>query len=509
MAENTGVVYLIGAGPGDVGLFTLRGKQLLEQADVVVYDYLANPKLLSFCERAEKIYVGKKSTQHTMTQDEITQLLVDLGSQGKRVARLKGGDPYIFGRGGEEAAALKSAGIRFEVVPGITAAVAAANYAGIPITHRDFNSGFTLLTGHEKEDDRGEVAGAASDLDYEVLAKLPCIAFYMGVRSLPSICRRLIEKGLDPETPAATIQWGTTPRQRSVDATVATLAQEVARARISSPAITIIGKVVALRHTLNWFERRPLFGQTIVVTRTRQQASELSEQLEELGARVIEAPTIELKPAADPGEIDRAIRNVASYDWIVFTSANGVRFTRQRLNELNLDVRIFGSAKIAAIGESTAAAVRESLALRVDLSPERSVAEALSDALAERNELAGKKFLLLRADIARPILRERIVAAGGTADDIAIYQTVTAKSLPTEVLDALRNKEVNWITFASSSAVRNLVTLLGDEANLLRSIQRASIGPITTATMNEVQLPPTIEAKEFTIDGLVAALQSR
>ena len=299
--ESRGIVYLVGAGPGDPGLLTVRSANLLEQADTVVYDYLANPELLSYCPQAEKIYVGKKAATHTMSQDEINQLLVDLGKQGKRVVRLKGGDPFVFGSGGEEAEALVAAGIRFEAVPGITAAIAGPAYAGIPVTHRDFNSSFTLITGHEKEeeykDDQAQARGAASgssDLDWSVIAKLPCVAFYMGVKSLPRICAKLIENGKDPNTPAATIQWGTRTEQRTCVATLKDLPQKIVEQKISSPAITIVGKVVTMRPTINWFENRPLFGKTIVVTRTRQQASELSAELQELGANVIEAPTIEL-----------------------------------------------------------------------------------------------------------------------------------------------------------------------------------------------------------------------
>src|SRR4051812_19922821 len=324
-----------------------------------------------------------------MSQDEINQLLVDLASRGKRVVRLKGGDPFVFGRGGEEAEALRLSNLRFEIVPGITAAIAAPAYAGIPVTHRDFNSSFTLVTGHEKEEEYKEedakarsAATGSSDLDWGVIAKLPCVAFYMGVKALPRICAKLIENGKDPNTPAATIQWGTRASQRTCVATLKDLPQKIAEQGISSPAITIIGKVVSLRETMNWFETRPLFGQTIVVTRTRQQASELTQQLAELGANVIEAPTIELQAPGSWAEVDEVLGlyppqndergtmndevnanslhrssflvHRSSFDWIIFTSANGVRFTRDRLRALGRDVRVFGSAKIAAIGDATA-----------------------------------------------------------------------------------------------------------------------------------------------------------
>src|SRR5882757_4581130 len=331
--KSDAIVWLVGAGPGDPGLITVRGAQLLERADVVVYDYLANERLLSYCPQAECIYVGKKAASHSMTQDQINALLIEKGKAGKRVVRLKGGDPFIFGRGGEECLALAAAGLRFEVVPGITAAIGAPAYAGIPVTHRDFNSSFTFITGHEKEEEykdpqalQREAASGASDLDWSVIAKLPCVAFYMGVKSLPRICAKLIEHGMPPDMPAATIQSGTTPHQRTVVGTIGNLPQRVSEAKVTPPAMTIIGRVVSLRETMNWFERRPLFGQTIVVTRTRQQASDLTERLAALGANVIEAPTIELHRPDEFSGVDEALSKIESFDWVVFTSANGVAF---------------------------------------------------------------------------------------------------------------------------------------------------------------------------------------
>jgi uroporphyrinogen III methyltransferase/synthase len=509
-----GVVHLVGAGPGDPGLLTVRGARLLELADVVVYDYLSNPKLLSYCPRAESIYVGKKAAAHSMTQDEINALLVEKGKAGKRVVRLKGGDPFVFGRGGEECLALAAAGVPFEVVPGITAAIGAPAYAGIPVTHRDFNSSFTFITGHEKEEEykdpqarAREAAGGASDLDWAVIAKLPCIAFYMGVKSLPRICGKLIENGMSPDTPAAAIRWGTMPSQRTVAGTVGTLAKLVEEAGLKPPALTIIGKVVGLRESMNWFESRPLFGQTIVVTRTRQQASDLSAQLADLGADVIEAPTIELAPAS--ADVDARLAEAASFDWVVFTSANGVEHTRRRLEAIGRDVRAFGAAKFAAVGESTAAALWDKLAIRADLCPQRSVADALADVLAERGEIAGKRFLLLRADIARPVLRERLEQGGaGAVLDLPIYETKVVDALPPELTDALDAGRVNWVTFTSSSTARNLATLLGpDFRERLKGVRIASIGPITTATLKELGLEPTAQAEQFNLEGLVGAIR--
>ena len=515
-STNAGIVYLVGAGPGDPGLLTVRGASLLETADVVVYDYLSNPLLLTRCRPdAERIYVGKKAAAHSMTQAQINALLVEKGAAGLRVVRLKGGDPFVFGRGGEECEALASAGVPFEVVPGITAAIAAPAYAGIPVTHRDFNSSFTFITGHEKEEEykdaesrTRDAAGGSSDIDWPSIAKLPCLAFYMGVKSLPRICAKLIEHGMPAETPAATIRWGTTPRQRTVTGTLADLPRRVADAKLAPPALTIIGRVVTLRDTLNWFERRPLFGQTVAVTRTRQQASDLSRRLSELGAAVIEAPTIELRPATDLATVDEALRSIGRYDWVVFTSANGVSFARRRLLEIGLDARAFGRARVAAIGDATAAAVSRELCLSVDLCPDSFVAEALADALAERGEVAGKRFLLLRADIARPVLRERL-DRGGAAEvrDVPIYETVAAASLPEPLLDALAAGDLTWVTFTSSSTAKNFTGLLGpDYRDRLRGVKLASIGPITTATLREMGLQPAIQADTFNVDGLVDAI---
>jgi len=513
---NPGIVYLVGAGSGDPGLITVRGAELLATADVVVYDALANPRLIQLhAPRAETIYVGKRAAAHSMTQDQINAVLVEQGRLGKRVVRLKGGDPFVFGRGGEECEALATAGITFEIVPGITAAIAAPAYAGIPVTHRDFNSSFTFITGHEKEeayrDDEAkqrDAAAGSSDVDWASIARLPCIAFYMGVKSLPRICAKLIEHGMSPDMPAATIQSGTTPRQRTVVGTISNLAQRVAEAKVSPPAMTIIGRVVSLRQTMNWFERRPLFGQTIVVTRTRDQASELTARLSSLGANVLEAPTIELSPATDQGAVDSALREAGGFDWIIFTSQNGVRYAKQRLFEIGLDVRAFAKAKIAAIGDATAASIRNELSLNVDLCPESFVAEALAEALKQRGEVKGRRFLLLRADISRPVLREQLERdAAAEVRDVPIYETKPVAALPEAVVDALTAGEVSWVTFTSSSTARNFVALVGEDYRArLANVKLASIGPITTATLKELGLQPTVQAERFDVEGLVEGI---
>lgn len=505
-------VALVGAGPGDPKLITVRGADLLAAADIVVYDALVNPRLLDYCPNANCIYVGKRAAAHSMSQADINELLVTYGKVGKRVVRLKGGDPFVFGRGGEECEALAAAGVPFEVVPGITAAIAAPAYAGIPVTHRDFNSSFTFLTGHEKEetyrDDEAKTrtAGAGSDIDWAAIAKLPCLAFYMGVKSLPRICARLIEHGIDPATPAAIIQNGTLPNQRTVVATVGDLPTKLIEAGITPPALTIIGQVVTMRSTMNWFETRPLFGQTIIVTRTRDQASELSSKLEELGANVLEAPTIELHPPTDFSASDQQLRTMAGrFDWIVFTSANGVTFTKRRLLDIGLDVRAIGPAKIAAIGSATADAVRESLGLKVDLCPDRFVAEGLADALRDGGYVASKRFLLLRADIARPVLRKRLHADGAAeVVDLPIYETRIVTSLPPNVIGALQAGSINWITFTSSSTATNFLKLA--PAGAMAKVKCASIGPITTAALAAAGIEPVAVASEFNIDGLIAAM---
>ncbi len=493
-------MYLVGAGPGDPGLISVKGANLLERADVVVHDYLANPRLLGYCPRAEMIDVGKKAGDHTLSQEQINALLVEKARSGKRVVRLKGGDPFVFGRGGEECQALAAAGIAFEVVPGITAAIAAAAYAGIPVTHRDLNSSFTLITGHEKE------GQTASDLDWAAIAKLPCIALYMGAASLPKIARTLIEHGMSAQTPTACIRWGTLPTQQTLVSTLGDLSQAIMTPK--PPIMTIIGKVVALRQNISWFEKRPLFGQKILVTRTRQQASELSQRLEELGAMVIEAPTIEIAPAANEAAVDEAILSAGLYDWTIFTSANGVQQTRERLMARGADSRVFGKSKIAAIGDATATAIERELCLRVDLCPAAFVAEALADELQKRGEISGRKFLLLRADIARPLLRERLTEAGAAAvDDVALYQTRSAQSLPAGALEELQGGNIRWITFASGSAARNLIGLIGaDYQAILGRAKLASIGPITTQALREAGLKPSAQAGVYNVQGLVDAI---
>ena len=391
-----GLVSLVGAGPGDPGLLTLRGAEVLAAADVVVYDYLANPALLAHVRpEAERIYVGKQAGCHTLSQDQINALLVERGLLGQRVARLKGGDPFVFGRGGEEALALARAGVPFEVIPGVTSALAAPAYAGIPVTHRGLSSSFAVVTGHE------DPAKELSAIDWARLATgVDTLIFLMGVGNLPNITERLLAHGRPAETPAATVRWGTRPGQQTVTGTLADIADEVRLADLRPPAVTVIGEVAALRETLRWFEDRPLFGQRVLVTRARTQASVLSARLRALGAEAIELPTIRIVPPADWGPLDRAIESLTAYDWIVFASVNGVRFFWERLTEADLDARALGAVKLAAIGPITASEL-ETHGLRADYTPPTYVAEAIASGLGD---VRNQRILLPCADIARPAL---------------------------------------------------------------------------------------------------------
>ncbi|MGN6367754.1 MAG: uroporphyrinogen-III C-methyltransferase [Phycisphaerae bacterium] len=514
-------VYLVGAGPGDPGLLTVAGAEALRRADVVVYDYLANAALLNLAPSgAERIYVGKSANQHTKTQEQINAILVE---QAKRagvnvVVRLKGGDPYVFGRGGEEGEYLRANGVAFVEVPGITSGIAAPAYAGIPVTHRDFTSTITLITGHEKENSEfrvqnSELEEGGTRVNYEALAKLNgTLVFYMGVKGLPLIVERLVAGGLDPGTPAAVVRGGTHPKQRTVVGTVGTIAAEVERAGITAPAITIIGKVVSLRSTLNWFEERPLFGKRVLVTRTRQQASELAGMLAERGAQVMEVPTIEIVPPEDWEPIDQRLLQMPAYDWVVFTSANGVRAAWERLRELGFDARHFAASSVAAVGPATARALEE-IGIVADVIPERFTGDEVVPALKAKmgeEEIRGHRFMLLRADIARPALREGLEKLGGMVEDVAIYQTKRPERLPEEVVAAIEAGEVEWVTFTSASTATNLWELLtpGQRAKV-GGMKRVSMGPLTTAAMKTVgsgEWAPTVEAREQTIAGVVEAM---
>ena len=494
-----GKVYLIGAGPGDPGLITQKGLKAISKADVVVYDYLANPQLLRHArEDAELIYVGKKGGCHTLSQEGINQLLVQKAQEGKVVARLKGGDPFLFGRGGEEAEVLVEAGIPFEVVPGVTSAIAAPAYAGIPVTHREHTSTFSMVTGHEDPTKEG------SAIDWAALAKVGTIAFLMGMKNLPRICENLVREGKAPETPVAVIQWGSTPRQRVVTGNLANIVQKVEEAGLGPPSIILVGEVVQLREKLNWFEKRPLFGKRILVTRTREQASKLIEALEELGAECLEVPTIKILPPESFEPLDQAIAQIDKFAWIIFTSVNGVRFFFERLYAAGKDARALAQSRLAAIGVATAQLIKDH-GLLVDLLPKEFRAEGLIEAFRQE-DLAGKKVLIPRALEAREILPEELKAMGAEVTVAPAYRTVLPEESVAVVKEELR-KGVDVITFTSSSTAKNLLKMLGEEAPaLLAQVKLASIGPITSETLRRAGFEPHIEATEYTIEGLVQAI---
>ncbi len=500
----SGKLYLVGAGPGDPGLLTVKAAQLLGRADVVLYDRLANPKLLDRYVRpdAELIYAGKASHHHAMRQEEIIQLLVGRAREGKTVVRLHGGDPFVFGRGGEEAAALAAAGIPFEIVPGITSAIAAPAYAGIPVTHREHNTSFAVVTGHE-DPSKGD-----STIRWDKLSTgVGTLVFLMGMENLELIVQRLMQHGRPSSTPVALIRWGTWPQQETL---VGTLSDIVARATavgFRAPAVIVVGSVVNLRSSLRWWDNRPLFGKQVLVTRGREQASELSALLAEHGAEPVEVPVLQIVPPASYEELDRAIGQLDSYDWVLFTSANGVRAFLDRLAHLGRDVRALGRARLAAIGPATAHALRE-CRLQVDLVPEEYVAESLAAALIAAG-VEGKRLLLPRAEIAREVLAEELEKAGATVDRVVSYRTVPSRHQISRVREGLREGEIDVVTFTSSSTVRFLVEGLGAEAStLLDSTLVACIGPITADTAREMGIRVDVVAAEHTIPGLVQAILS-
>ena len=500
---SQGKVYLVGAGPGDPGLLTLKGKDLLQQAEVVIYDYLANEEFLQFAPTgAEKIYVGKKGGDHTLSQEEINALLVEKG-RVKQVVRLKGGDPFIFGRGGEEAEALIDEGIDFEVVPGVTAAVAVPAYAGIPLSHRDYTASMAFVTGHER-DDKDE-----SKINWEKLSEaVGTLVFFMGVKNLPEICRQLVAHGRSEETPVAVVRWGTTPAQETVVGTLQTIVEQVKQARLKPPAIVVVGGVVQLREKLNWYESKPLFGRRIVVTRAREQASEFKSKLALLGAACIEFPTIEIQPPPSWEPLDNAIRNLPDYNWVIFTSVNGVKFFMQRLAAAALDVRELKGIRLGAIGPKTAEALGQ-FGLRPDLVPGEYRAESILEEL-KGEDLAGQRFLMPRAMVAREVLPDTLSKWGAKVDVVPAYQTVLPAEKSSHVLDLLQKRAIDCISFTSSSTVGNFFSLFdkSELLPLLEPVTIASIGPITTETAEKFGVKVSIMPSDYTIPALVEAICS-
>ena len=495
-----GTVYLVGGGPGDPGLVGLRAAQLLATASVVAYDRLAPHAVLSLCrDDTELIDVGKQPDRHPLPQDAINALLVERAQAGEAVVRFKGGDPFVLARGSEEAQACVAAGIRFEVVPGITSGIAAPAYAGIPVTHRGMSPAFAVVTGHEDptKDD--------TQVDYDALARFPgTLLLYMGVGRLAEIAAALVDGGRDPSTPVALVQWGTTPAQRTVTGTLADIAQRREAAGLANPAMIVVGDVVGLRDELGWFEQRPLHGVTVLVPRTRHQAGELSERLRALGADPLEAPTIAIEPASDPEALRLAVAAIGdgAYDWVVFTSANGVEATWDQVEALGFDARLFARAGIAAVGPGTAAALLQR-GLRADVLGEPQTTQGLAQALVALGG-EGTRALLPRADIATPTLTAALRDADWTAEEIEAYRTVPAAALPPAVVERVSAGQVQVAAFASSSTARNFVELYGGLPPEDMTI--VSIGPVTSKTCAELGLRVDAEANPHDIDGLVAAV---
>lgn len=474
------------------------------RAEVVVYDRLANAALLDGHIRpeAERIYAGKSSNHHTYPQEEINRLLVSKALEGKTVVRLHGGDPFVFGRGGEEAAALVAAGVPFEVVPGVTSAIAVPAYAGIPVTHREQNSSFAIVTGHEDPTKLG------SSLCWEKLATgVGTLVFLMGLTNLGTIVQQLVENGRAADTPVAVIRWGTWPRQQTLTGTLADIVGRVKESRFRPPAVIVVGGVVGLRETLRWWDSRPLFGKRVLVTRSREQAGSLSVLLREYGAEPVEVPVLEIAPPESYEAMDGAIERLGSYAWVVFTSANGVKTFMERLETLGLDVRALAGVRLAAIGPATAQQLRE-YHLKVDLVPSEYVAEEVAAALISTG-VSGKKVLLPRADLARETLAVELEKAGALVDNVVAYRTVAARNDLARLREQLAAGEIDVATFASSSTVRYLVSGLGEDAvPLLSRSLIACIGPITAGTARELGLRVDVMAPEHTIPGLVEALVS-
>lgn len=502
--KKPGKVYLVGAGPGDPGLLTLKAKECISRADVLVYDELANRVFLEYAPQgAELIYAGKKGGSHAMSQAEINRLVVEKAREGLVVVRLKGGDPFIFGRGGEEAQDLAGAGILFEVVPGVTSAIAVPAYAGIPLTHRDFTTSVAFVTGHE-DPTKGE-----STIDWERLATgAGTLVFLMGVGNLSAICKSLMAHGRAPGTPVALIQRGTVSLQKTVTGPLNEIAEKAEREGISPPAIVVVGEVVALREELNWFEKRPLFGKRIVVTRAREQASGFMAALTELGAECIEFPTIEIVPPESWEAMDRAIGSLGGFHWVIFTSVNGVRHFFSRLESLGKDGRDLKGVRIAAIGPKTAEAVLQR-GIRPDLVPEEYRAEAVVDAF-RREEVRGLNILLPRAADAREVLPTELEGMGARVEVVDAYRTVRPVGERENVRGMLERGEIHMVTFTSSSTVRNFIeTFEGEKELLLRWMEKvavACIGPVTAKTAGEIGLKIAFSPSDYTIEALIKGI---
>lgn len=530
MEKRKGKVYLVGAGPGDIGLLTVKGMKCLQRAEVVVYDFHLNAQILNYIDQAaEFLYAGKRGGHHTMTQDEINEVLVKRAKEGKIICRLKGGDPFVFGRGGEEAMELARNGIAFEVVPGISSAIAAPAYAGIPLTHRLYASSFAVIPGYE------DVTKKESSIDWEKIATgVDTLVVLMAVKNVESLVRKLIDNGRDPATPVAVVRWGTRADQKTVVSTLGRLASEVKDREIKPPAVVVIGEVVRLRDSLKWFEDKPMFGQRILVTRERASGF---ESLEELGAEIIEFPTIEIAPPRSYKELDDSIERAGSYDWIIFTSGNGVRCFMKRFLELEKDIRDLKGIKICAIGTKTAAEISK-YGIKVDLVPEEFRAEGLIEAFTKIHDtrytmqdnsnrssgimnrassgdasrvthhaLRGLKILMPRAEVAREIFPEKVRELGGEIDVPAAYRTVKPELHGRRLKRFLKEGRITIATFTSAATFNNFVDIIGSDAyELLTGVSIAVIGPVTAKAVERAGLKVDIMPEESTIEAMAAEI---
>jgi uroporphyrinogen III methyltransferase/synthase len=496
-SRETGKVYLVGAGPGDPGLITVRAMRLLGAAEVVLYDYLVNPMLLEYAAQAVEVYcLGQHGRTRIWTQDEINQQMVEFARQGKTVVRLKGGDPAVFGRAAEEVVCLERAGIPFEIVPGVTAGLAAASYAGIPLTHRDHASAVALVVGRECKDKQGD------PLDYAALASFPgTIVMYMGVTTAATWAPALLDAGKPGDTPATIVRRCSFPDQTITRGTLAELPSLLSHhGKIRPPAIVVLGEVAGMTTDDWWFTSRPLFGATVLVTRPIDQSADLRNPLADLGAGTLVQPTIQIDEPKDWSPVDAAIARLADFDWIVFSSSNGASFFDDRLSQLRLDARALGGVKIAAIGPGTAKELAQRN-LRADLMPDTYRAEALAKALSA--DASGQRFLLIRASRGREVLAEQLTAAGGVVEQIVCYESTDVEAPDEEIAKRLAEGKIDWITVTSSAIARSLVRLFGDD---LKKARLASISPITSATLTELGHPPAVEARHYTMPGLVRSI---
>jgi uroporphyrinogen III methyltransferase/synthase len=492
-----GKVYLVGAGPGDIGLLTVKGLRCLRRAEVVVYDFHLNAQILNYIKHdAEFIYAGKRGGHHHMTQDEINRTLVEKAREGKLICRLKGGDPFVFGRGGEEAETLAREGIEFEVVPGVSSAIAAPAYAGIPLTHRMYSSSLAIVPGYE------DTTKKESAIDWKGLATgVGTVVFLMTVKNIANVCKRLIENGRDPTTPAAVVRWGTRADQRTLTGDLASIPALVTERDIRPPAVMIVGDVVRLRDVLRWYERKPLFGQRILVT--REGASGFLE-LEDLGAEIIEFPTVKIVPPADWSELDRAIAQLESYQWLILTSANGVKYFFRRLIDTGRDIRDLKGIRICAVGTKTASVIK-SYGIKVDLIPDEFNAEGLIRAIREKyGTLKGQRFLLPRAEVGREVLPEQIRELGGEIDVPTAYRAVKPSLHGKRLQRFLREGKITIATFTSAATFRNFLEISDEEAaDLLKNVKIAVIGPVTARAVEKAGMKVDIMPREATIEAMV------